>query len=79
MNYRGKQQLFDPNVDLASVDPFDWSNYSKIITSLQSLPHQYEEDLPWNWSWERISLFFTDPFHRHQLYSLNYNKTTKEN
>lgn len=63
LNYRRPQLIFYKDVDLARVDPHDWSKFGDIITPLEPLTEEEKLDLPWNFTRERWLKFWNEPFH----------------
>lgn len=60
MNYRSPQKLFREDVDLASVDPYDWSKFPEIIYPLNPLRPELKKDFIYNW--DKLVSLFNDPF-----------------
>jgi len=64
LNYRGRARLLDPNADLAAVDPYDWSEsgLAGVILPLPPLKEEFNEQFPWNWSYDRwVHVLYTQP------------------
>ena len=60
LNNRGRQKMFREDVNLAVVDPYDWSRFPEIIYPLKPLDPSLSKDLIWKW--DKLVSLITDPF-----------------
>eukprot|EP00012_Vannella_robusta_P006578 CAMPEP_0206196994 /NCGR_PEP_ID=MMETSP0166-20121206/8772_1 /ASSEMBLY_ACC=CAM_ASM_000260 /TAXON_ID=95228 /ORGANISM="Vannella robusta, Strain DIVA3 518/3/11/1/6" /LENGTH=366 /DNA_ID=CAMNT_0053614561 /DNA_START=143 /DNA_END=1240 /DNA_ORIENTATION=- len=91
LNYRTKQKMFHPDVDLAQVDPYDWSRFPDIIYPLEPLwsrfpdiiyplePLTPEEQNDSILNWEKVVSLISDPLQPANLVFQKENKKNKKN
>ena len=68
LNYRGKQRMFREDVNLADVDPYDWTLFDQIIYPLAPLKNHLQDDLIYNWN--KLYSVLTDPLQTYTNISL---------
>ena len=69
--------MFHPDVDLAQVDPYDWSRFPDIIYPLEPLTPEEQNDSILNW--EKVVSLISDPLQPANLVFQKENKKNKKN